>query len=216
MDNAVANEVALDKASFDMSVLSMKRCQKTNCLSLDEVHLERAAPSAFAKLREQHFSIPASTYAQAVSLPLKPLSNLGLSGSAFFHTNNADTSSNAGLFIKSINRAFEFEFMHEKLLPAYIAYMEEHSGADSLLTRITDVIWSADTSVGALLSVSPRHYIVMVDVLGDLKAIEGAHKWDLKPSGFFEVRQSHSSLNCGTSSLISIAYSGSRTRRCKV
>lgn len=80
--------------------------------------------------------------------------------------------------------------MHEKLLPAYISYMEEHPGADSLLTRITDVIWSADTSIGALLSISPRHYMVMVDVLGDLKAIEGAQKWDLKPSGFFEVRLS--------------------------
>lgn len=151
-----------------------------------EVHLERVAPHAFATMREQHFSISPSTYAQTVSLPLEPLSNLGLSGSAFFHTSKSNASHNAGLFIKSINRAFEFEFMHETLLPAYISFMEEHPGADSILTRITDVIWSADASVGTLLNVSPRHYMVMVDILGDIKAIDGAQKWDLKPSGFFE------------------------------
>ena len=124
-----------------------------------------------------------------MSLPLEPLSNLGLSGSIFFRTSNRNgKSASAGLIVKSINRAFEYEFMHERLLSAYISHMEEPPGMDSLLTRITDIIWSADTSLGSLLNVSPRHYMVMVDVLGDLETIEGAQKWDLKPRSFFEVR----------------------------
>ncbi|PVF99483.1 SAICAR synthase-like protein [Serendipita vermifera] len=148
------------------------------------VHLARAAPSAFSKLRKEHFEISDEKYFEIISPPLKPLSGLGLSGSTFFHTGGP--TSNAGLLIKSINRAFEYEFLHAELLPAYIQYMEEHPGADSLLTRITDVIWSADMTLGALLKISPRHYMVMVDILGDLSEIEGAEKWDLKPTGFFE------------------------------
>ncbi|KAG8862836.1 hypothetical protein FRC20_011049 [Serendipita sp. 405] len=147
-------------------------------------HLERAAPTAFQQLRNQHFDISNKLYLQCLTSPLKPLSNLGLSGSTFFHTDGP--SSNCGLLVKSINRAFEYEFMHEELLPAYLQYIEENPGADTLLTRITDVLWSADLTLGQALNVSPRHYMVMVDVLGDIKAIEDAKKWDLKPSGFFE------------------------------
>jgi hypothetical protein len=149
------------------------------------VHLARAAPTAFASLRREHFEISDEEYLKVVSLPLKSLSGLGLSGSTFFHTTGP--ASNAGLLIKSINRAFEYEFLHEELLPAYIEYMEEHPGSDSLLTRITDVIWSADMTLGAFLNISPRHYMIMVDILGDLSEVEGAAKWDLKPTGFFEV-----------------------------
>lgn len=95
----------------------------------------------------------------------------------------------AGLIIKSINRPFEYEFLHTTLLPEYIAYFDQMSDektGDSLLTRITDVIYSSDATLGGMLRLSPRHYMVMVDILGDLKTIEGARKWDLKPM-FFEV-----------------------------
>ena len=39
-----------------------------------------------------------------------------------------------------------------------------------------------------MLRLSPRHYMVMVDILGDIKVAEGAKKWDLKPM-FFELSQ---------------------------
>jgi hypothetical protein len=116
---------------------------------------------------------------------------LGLSGSAFFHTANTLANNSAGLIIKSINRPFEFEFLHLTLLPEYIAYfdkMQEGGRGDSLLTRITDVIYCADATLGGMLRFSPRHYMIMVDILGDIKAVEGAKKWDLKPM-FFEVGQ---------------------------
>lgn len=129
-----------------------------------------------------------------VSSPLKPLANLGLSGSAFFHT--AGPSSNAGLIIKSINRAFEYEFLHETLLPAYVAYLEKTNGASSLLSRVTDVLWNADRSLGNFLRIRPKHYMILVDILGDLSTIEGAKKWDLKPSGFFEVCLQSSCAAC--------------------
>jgi hypothetical protein len=77
------------------------------------------------------------------------------------------------------------------LLPEYIAYfdkIQEGSRGDSLLTRITDVIYCPDATLGGMLRLSPRHYMVMVDILGDIKAVEGAKKWDLKPM-FFEVSQ---------------------------
>jgi hypothetical protein len=159
-------------------------------LRKDTIHLERAAPSAFATIRREDFNISDDVYSRAISSPLKPLSNLGLSGSAFFHTTESspNANGNAGLIVKSINRAFEYEFLHEQLLPSYIKYLEETKGPNSLLSRITDVLWGADRSLGDFMGIRPKHYMILVDILGDLSVIGGAKKWDLKPSGFFEVR----------------------------
>ncbi|CAG7853017.1 SubName: Full=Uncharacterized protein {ECO:0000313/EMBL:CCA70892.1} [Serendipita indica DSM 11827] len=173
-----------DREQWDWGLPLKTKWRLTKMPLIYMVHLQRAAPLEFARLREEHFSITDESYRAVTASSLKSLSNLGLSGSAFFHTEGPST--NAGLIIKSINRAFEYEFMHETLLPRYIEYIEARPGADSLLTRITDVLFCADLSLGEALNVSPRHYMVMVDVLGDLKAVKGAQKWDLKPSGFFE------------------------------
>jgi hypothetical protein len=145
------------------------------------------------------FNIPENTYQGTLRSPLTPLSNLGLSGSLFYHTSAppppllpediAQQHPNAGLFIKSIGHAFEYEFMYEKLLPEYLTFMRDsrqHGG--SLLSRITDVLCSRETSIGALLKMTPRYYMVMVDIIGSKKKKASGRRWDLKPPEFFEVR----------------------------
>jgi hypothetical protein len=164
---------------------------------LDYMHLERTSPGTFTHLRADLFNIPENIYQGTLRSPLTPLSSLGLSGSLFFHTSaplppvpeDIAQHPNTGLFIKSISRAFEYEFMYEKLLPEYLAYMRkspQHGG--SLLSRITDALSSRETSIGALLKMTPRHYMVMVDIIGSKKKEAGGRQWDLKPPGFFEVR----------------------------
>ena len=162
---------------------------------LDYIHLERTCPGTFTQLRTDLFTIPESIYQGTLRSPLTPLSNLGLSGSLFFHTSSPPLPlpediarhPNAGLFIKSMGRAFEYEFMYEKLLPEYIRYMRDvPQQSGSLLSRITDVLSSRETSLGTLLKVTPRHYIIMIDIIGSKQA--AGRKWDLKPPGFFEVR----------------------------
>ena len=88
----------------------------------------------------------------------------------------------------SIGRAFEYEFMYEKLLPEYLSFMRDswqHGG--SLLSQITDVLRSRDTSIGVLLKMTLRHYMVMVDIIGSKEKKARGRKWDLKPPEFFEV-----------------------------
>jgi len=48
--------------------------------------------------------------------------------------------------------------------------------------------------------------MVMVDILGDIKSVKGAKKWDLKPM-FFEV--SKGTLEGSVSDVYHIAYEGS-------
>ena len=182
------------------------RCQvvkpPTNRLLLlypDYIHLERTSPGIFTQTRVDLFNIPENIYQGTLRSPLTPISNLGLSGSIFFHTSAplppfpediAQHPPNAGLFIKSIGRAFEYEFMYEKLLPEYLIFMRDswqHEG--SLLSRITDVLCSRETNIGALLKITPRHYMVMVDIIGSKEKEAGGRKWDLKPPEFFEVHQ---------------------------
>lgn len=116
---------------------------------------------------------------------MEALSNMGLSGSTFFHTASHASEGTAGLLVKSINRAFEYEFLHTTLLQAYLSYYEkEGRSGNSLLSRIVDVIWCADATLGGMLRLTPRHYMIMVDIIGNI--LEGARKWDLKPL-FFEV-----------------------------
>ena len=57
---------------------------------------------------------------------------------------------------------------------------------DTLLTEITDVLYSFDYRLGAILGLSPSHFIVMRNILRDLDKEKGCKKWDLKPQNFFE------------------------------
>lgn len=57
---------------------------------------------------------------------------------------------------------------------------------DTLLSEITDVLYSFDHRLGGYLGFSPSHFIIMRNVLQGLDKDKGCRKWDLKPPGFFE------------------------------
>ncbi|RPA76975.1 SAICAR synthase-like protein [Ascobolus immersus RN42] len=146
--------------------------------SLYYIHLQRAAPLLFKKLRQKCFGIDDVEYHEQFRRRLRPVSGLGFSGSLFFFTDDRS------LIVKSINRRFEYLFLYEDLINAYGKYMQENK--DSTLCRITDVLYSFDHRLGSLLGVSPNHYVVMKNSLDGLDEKKGGKKWDLKPQSFFE------------------------------
>lgn len=64
------------------------------------------------------------------------------------------------------------------------AYYRE--SPNTLLSRITDILYFFDHRLGSYLGVSPSHYVVMPNVLEGLDTENGCRKWDLKPQNFFE------------------------------
>lgn len=75
-------------------------------------------------------------------------------------------------------------FLYQNLMDPLGAYYRETP--DTLLSHITDVLYSFDHRLGAYLGISPSHYIVMTNVLEGLDKENGCKKWDLKPQNFFE------------------------------
>ena len=147
--------------------------------SLYHANLQRAAPLLFKKLRKDVFALDEEHYQQQFVKPLRPVDGLGLSGSLFFYTNDKS------LIIKSVGRKFEYTFLYEKMLEGYAFYVSQNS-ADTLLSRMTDVLYSFEHRLGGWLGISPAHYMVMTNVLEGLDKEKGCRKWDLKPQNFFE------------------------------
>ncbi|KAH8173575.1 phosphatidylinositol-4-phosphate 5-Kinase domain-containing protein [Sarocladium implicatum] len=119
---------------------------------------------------------------------LVPVGDLGYSGSTFF------TTADGRFLIKSLPRAFEYEFFARDLFSPYLKHMTQ--SPQSLLVRITDMVYSPRPSLGGLLSFAPTHHIVMENLLHGKEAFQdtdeeagsGSGKWetyDLKPSDYF-------------------------------
>ena len=129
---------------------------------------------------------------------LVPVGDLGYSGSTFF------TTANGKYLVKSLPRAFEYEFFAKDLFAQYLAHSKLHPG--SLLARITDMPYAPHTTFGGLLGLAPTHHIVMENLLygkeedenrgGDGQQESGGEsaasakqvKWetyDLKPESYF-------------------------------
>lgn len=117
---------------------------------------------------------------------LVPVGDLGYSGSTFF------TTADGRFLIKSLPRAFEYEFFTRDLFFPYLAHMTQ--APQSLLVRITDMVYSPRVSLGGLFGFAPTHHIVMENLLYGKEASEGqaggeeGGKWetyDLKPSDYF-------------------------------
>ncbi|KAG6008394.1 hypothetical protein E4U54_008713 [Claviceps lovelessii] len=117
---------------------------------------------------------------------LEPAGNLGYSGSSFFHT------SDGKYLVKSLDRASESDFFIEELFDPYTTHMKTHPS--SLLVRITDMLYAPRATMGTILGIQPRHYIIMENLLqgmgNDQQAgrADGAAKWqtfDLKPDDYF-------------------------------
>ncbi|TGZ81015.1 SAICAR synthase-like protein [Ascodesmis nigricans] len=158
-----------------------KTWDATTFLSLYHAHFHRAAPLLFHHLRQHIYHLPESAYQSQFTQPLNPISNLGLSGSLFFLTQDKS------IIIKSLNRSFEYTFLHTAMLDALGHYFLTHESA-TLIARITDVLYTFDHRFGAWLGISPSHYIVMENILTGLDESEEGRcrKWDLKPQNFFE------------------------------
>lgn len=98
------------------------------------------------------------------------------------------TTPNAKLLVKSLPRHFEQSFFRQKLLDPYVEHMQFNK--DSLLVRITDLLYCPTTTLGALLGAAPSHHIVMENILyGKSSCGKSEQKqwetYDLKPNDFF-------------------------------
>ncbi|KAF8428647.1 hypothetical protein EV426DRAFT_279846 [Tirmania nivea] len=147
-------------------------------LSLYFCHYHRAAPLLFRQLRREVYNIDEDYYQDQFTKPLKLASGLGFSGSVFFFTQNKD------YIIKSIGRRFEYIFLYKELLDPLADYITHNR--DTLLSKITDVLYSFDHRLGSYLGVSPSHFIIMRNDLTRFDKGRGCKKWDLKPPNFFE------------------------------
>jgi len=146
--------------------------------SLFFCHYRRAAPLLFHQLRDEIYNIDEEEYQERFTKPLKLVSGLGFSGSVFYYTESKD------IIVKSIGRRFEYIFLYEELLDALVDYIKKNR--DTLLSEITDVLYSFDHRLGGYLGVTPSHFIIMRNVLHGLDEEQGCKKWDLKPPNFFE------------------------------
>ncbi|KAG5950933.1 hypothetical protein E4U53_004145 [Claviceps sorghi] len=165
--------------------------------SLFHLDLTRHQYADFHTLRHDFWDIDDDEYASSFrsqppgaqeSVPsLEPAGNLGYSGSSFFHTTDGK------YLVKSLDRASESDFFMKELCDPYAAHVKTHPS--SLLIRITDMLYAPRATIGTILGVQPRHYIVMENILHGLGvgnnqqgASDGDAKWetfDLKPDDYF-------------------------------
>ncbi|KAG5983918.1 hypothetical protein E4U55_006701 [Claviceps digitariae] len=117
---------------------------------------------------------------------LEPVGDLGYSGSSFFHT------SDGKYLVKSLDRASESHFFMNELFHPYTDHIKTHPS--SLLVRITDMLYSPRATLGTILGIQPRHYIIMENLLQGMgkhqqeAGSDGDATWetfDLKPDNYF-------------------------------
>jgi hypothetical protein len=98
------------------------------------------------------------------------------------------TTPNSKYLIKSLPRAFEQSFFRDRLLDPYVEHMELNE--DSLLVRITDLVYCPAATIGAALGTAPSHHIIMENILyGKSTCSKDQQKrwetYDLKPNDYF-------------------------------
>lgn len=98
------------------------------------------------------------------------------------------TTPNSKFLLKSLPRHFEQSFFRNRLLDPYVEHMELNP--NSLLVRITDLLYSPAPTIGAVLGTAPGHHIVMENILyGKSRCTEEDQKYwetyDLKPNDYF-------------------------------
>jgi len=111
---------------------------------------------------------------------LKPVGDLGYSGSTFF------TTPNKKFLIKSLPRGSEYRYFAQDLLAPYYEHMSRLPA--SLLVRITDFLYSPYFTLGSFLGFAPACHIVMENVLYGKDGDPDSDYWetyDLKPITYF-------------------------------
>ncbi|EWC48504.1 hypothetical protein DRE_07738 [Drechslerella stenobrocha 248] len=149
-----------------------------NFFRLYDLPFKRAAPLLFQNLRTKEWGIDEGKYATQLDGRLTPVSGLGFSGSLFFFTTDGD------YLVKSVGRRFEYTFLYTQCIESYCDHIIENP--NSLLCRMTDVLFCFDRHLGGVLGISPSHYVVMHNLLRGMDEEHGWVKWDLKPQQFFE------------------------------
>ncbi|KAI8934817.1 hypothetical protein NX059_008498 [Plenodomus lindquistii] len=151
--------------------------------------LARYRSSLFKNLRNDVWVIEEEGYTESFRSPSKnkrtdlvAIGDLGYSGSTFF------TTPNSKYLIKSLPRKFEQSFFRDRLLEPYAEHMQ--SDNDSLLVRITDLLYSQTPTIGAAVGAAPSHHIVMENILyGKSSCTKDQQKqwetYDLKPKDYF-------------------------------
>ncbi|QUC18531.1 uncharacterized protein UV8b_02772 [Ustilaginoidea virens] len=170
-------------------------------LSILELRLARFRPADFLALRHNHWHIDEGEYRRSFQTPttttttttttakpgeaspprqgslgLVAAGNLGYSGSTFLRT------ADGNYMVKSVDRRFESQFLLRELFAPYVAHAASHEG--SLLIRITDILYAPRASLGSLLGVQPRHYMVMENLLRGRPDVQW-QTFDLKPTDYF-------------------------------
>ncbi|KAI9926397.1 hypothetical protein MW887_004161 [Aspergillus wentii] len=153
--------------------------------SIFYIRLLRYGKDVFWKLRHEAWEIDEEEYkvsfqTQGKNSPLKPMGDLGYSGSTFFST------SNSKFLVKSLPRHFEHSFFREDLLRPYCDHMRIYP--DSLLVWITDYVYAPYKTIGGLLRFIPAHHIIMENLLYGKDEDPAAEQWetfDLKPVDYF-------------------------------
>ncbi|KAM0332022.1 hypothetical protein ACHAQA_002288 [Verticillium albo-atrum] len=168
--------------------------------ALFKLYLARYRRADFATLRKDVWSLDEDEYTDSFRLPetsdnadenpaqgkephLKPVGDLGYSGSTFFITPNSK------YLIKSLPRRFEHTFFTHDLFGPYVAHMRGHP--HSLLVRISDMVYTPHPTLGGIIGTAPTHHIIMENLLYGKQASGDdwhAMKWetyDLKPSDYF-------------------------------
>ncbi|KAI4949120.1 hypothetical protein J4E91_005584 [Alternaria rosae] len=150
--------------------------------------LARYRASLFKKLRNDTWDIEEEEYIESFRpskskrTDLIAIGDLGYSGSTFF------TTPNSKYLIKSLPRKFEQSFFRDRLLEPYVEHMELNE--DSLLVRITDLLYCPTATVGAAVGTAPSHHIIMENILYGKSSCSKAQQkrwetYDLKPNDYF-------------------------------
>ncbi|KAF3046095.1 hypothetical protein E8E12_011035 [Didymella heteroderae] len=157
--------------------------------SIFQLTLARYRDEIFRKLRNDSWQIEEEEYAESFRsqskykrTDLKPVGDLGYSGSAFF------TTPNTKFLVKSLPRQFEQSFFRKRLLDPYVEHMQ--TNRDSLLVRITNLLYCPTSTLGSLLGTAPSHHIVMENILYGKSSCDKSQQqqwetFDLKPNDFF-------------------------------
>ncbi|KAF1929407.1 SAICAR synthase-like protein [Didymella exigua CBS 183.55] len=157
--------------------------------SIFQLTLARYRDQVFKKLRNESWQIEEEEYTESFRsestykrTDLKSVGDLGYSGSTFF------TTPNTKLLVKSLPRQFEQSFFRKQLLDPYVEHMQANK--DSLLVRITDLLYCPTPTVGSWLGTAPSHHIVMENILYGKSSCNKSQQeqwetYDLKPNDFF-------------------------------
>ena len=87
--------------------------------------------------------------------------------------------------MKSLPRSAESHFFREELRDPYYHYIQLHP--ESLLVRITDLVWARYRTFGTILQLVPDHHIVMENIMLGKSSDPRGDKWetyDLKPADY--------------------------------